>query len=392
MEIAVEATIQTIFLLGYALYDQTHCLPEHIREAAHRLMACRTAVLGGHVQACPDGHFKRHWYNSCKHRMCPLCAFTQVERWLAKQKARILNTEHFHVIFTISDELHDLWRLNRKMMGNLLFKSATETLSELLGDPKHLGAKVGIIASLHTWSRKLDFHPHLHCLVTAGGLAAGEWIASSKKFLLPFGIVRAVFRGKYLYYLKKALDRNELVLPKGMRPQQARNLFNKLGRRKKWNVKLKETYSYGEGVLIYLARYLRGGPISNKRIYKVENGNVTFNYGREQVELTTLPIQTFIGRYLQHVPLANTIMVRSYGLYHHSSKEDLERCREILGQPPLEDTEFLDWQTLWQQRSDEQPDRCPVCGKRLITLEILTPVRKLPRLNKEPELWYDKAA
>ena len=95
-------------------------------------MACRTAVLGGHVQACPDGHFKRHWYNSCKYRMCPLCAFTQVERWLAKQKARILNTEHFHVIFTISDELHDLWRLNRKMMGNLLFKSATETLSELL--------------------------------------------------------------------------------------------------------------------------------------------------------------------------------------------------------------------------------------------------------------------
>ena len=391
----MEATIQSIFLIGYALYDQTHLLPEHIREAAHRLMSCRTSALGGHVQACPDGHFKRHWYNSCKHRMCPLCAFTQVERWLAKQKARILNTEHFHVIFTISDELHDLWRLNRKLMGNLLFKSATETLSELLGDPKHLGAKVGIIASLHTWSRKLDFHPHLHCLVTAGGLAASEWLASSKKFLLPFGIVRAVFRGKYLYYLRKALARGELVLPEGMGPQQARNLFNKLGRRKKWNVKLKETYSYGEGVLIYLARYLRGGPISNKRIYRVENGNVTFNYGREQVNLISLPIQTFIGRYLQHVPLPNSVMVRSYGLYHHSLGEELALCREILGQPPLENQKFLDWQTLWQKGSDEQPDRCPVCGKRLITLEILVPVKKskmLPRFNKDPGTIYAQAA
>ena len=178
--------------------------------------------------------------------------------------------------------------MNRKLMANLLFKSAIETLSELLGDPKHLGAKVGIIASLHTWSRKLDFHPHLHCLVTAGGLAVGEWVASSKTFLLPFGIVRAVFRGKYLYYLRKALAREELVLPAGMGPQQARNLFNKLGRRKKWNVKLKETYSYGEGVLIDLARYLRGGPISNKRIFSIENENVIFNYGREQVKLMSL--------------------------------------------------------------------------------------------------------
>jgi len=391
----VKATIQSIFLLGYGLYSQTHRVPEHVREAAHRLMACRTSTLGGHVQACPDGHVKRHWYNSCKHRMCPLCAFTQIQRWLAKQKARLLNTPHFHVIFTISNELNELWRLNRKIMARLLFKSATETLVELLEDPKHLGAKVGIIASLHTWSRKLTLHPHLHCLVTAGGLRHGEWVRSSKTFLLPFGIVRTVFRGKYLHYLRQALSRCELVLPDGTGPQQARNLLNKLGRRKKWNVKLMETYSYGEGVLIYLARYLRGGPISNKRIYSVKDGNVTFNYGREKVKLMSLPIQTFIGRYLQHVPLANSIMVRSYGLYHHSAIDDLVRCREILGQPPLEDPEFLDWQTLWQERSEERPDRCPVCGKRLITLELIAPARKPGRLstfNERPESLYARAA
>ncbi len=391
----MEPTIQMIFLLGYALYDHSHRLPEHIREAAHRLMVCRTSVLGGHVQACPDGHVKRHWYNSCKHRMCPLCAFTQVERWLDKQKTRLLNTEHFHVIFPISDELHDLWRLNNRLMGNLLFKAATDTLFELLGDRKYLGAKVGIIASLHTWSKKLSLHPHLHCLITAGGFAHGEWVSSSKKFLLPFRMVRIVFKGKYLDYLRKALNKGELILPDGMRPQQARNLFNKLGRGKKWNVKLKETYSYGQGVLIYLARYLRGGPISNKRIVRIENGKVTFNYGREKVKLTTLPIEKFIGRYLQHTPLPRTVMVRSYGLYNHNLKSEYEHCRLILGQPVIEEQKFVDWQELWQERNEEHPDRCPVCGKRLVILVTLVPVKKVGtplNCNKDPDIAYDQAA
>ncbi len=394
-QISMGVTIQSIFLMGYALYDQAHLLPAHIREAAHCIMSCRTAALGGHVQACPDGHFQRVWYNSCKHRMCPLCAFTQVQRWLLQQKSRLLNTPHFHVVFTISDELHDLWRLNVRLMGNILFKSATETLTELLGDPKYLGAKVGIIASLHTWTRKLALHPHLHCLVTAGGLSRGQWVASSKKFLLPFGIVRAVFRGKYLYYLKTALSRRELLLPEGMGPQQALNLINKLGRRKKWNVKLKETYSYGEGVLTYLARYLRGGPISNKRIDRIEDGKVFFNHGRKKRRLTSLPIQTFIGLYLQHVPPPHTIMVRSYGLYHHSAKDELMTCRETLGQPPVQIPEFQDWQTLWQDRSDEHPDRCPVCGKQLITLEKLPPVAQseMPLTqNEDSGEIYDLAA
>lgn len=193
------------------------------------------------------------------------------------------------------------------------------------------------------------------------------------------------------------MDQDELILPEGMRPQQVRNLCNKLGRRKKWNVKLKETYSYGQGVLLYLARYLRGGPISNKRILRVQDGEVTFNYGREKVKLIILPIEKFIGRYLQHVPLPNLVMVRSYGLYHHSCRKELERCRQILGQPPIEAPEFLDWQSLWQERSEklQLPDRCPVCGKRLISLETFRPVKK-PRVPltcyKDPDISYEQAA
>lgn len=356
-------------------------------------MVCRTAVLGGHAQGCPDGHYKRHWYNSCKHRMCPLCAYTQIERWLAKQKARILNTDHFHVIFTISDKLHPLWQLNPEVMTHILFKCATETLFQLLEDPKYLGAKVGIIASLHTWTKMLGLHPHLHCLVTAGGLMANRWIPSSKTYLLPFGVVRDKFKGKFLAHIRAALDEGLLVLPNEMRPQQMHNLLNKLGRMR-WNVHLRETYSYGDGVLTYLARYLRGGPISNRRILSIKEGKVTFNYGREKVKLMTLPIDEFIGRFLQHVPKPESIRVRSYGIYHHSCKKDLKQCRDLLGQPSIEDLGFLDWQTICGEVGEKHPETCPVCRKRLVTLEILPPVKSCFSVagNEVPDISYDKAA
>ena len=324
-------------------------------------------------------------YNSCKHRMCPLCAFSQIKRWLATQKARILNTNNFHVIFTIPSEFHELWRLNTEIMTQILFKTATETLFQLLEDEKYLGARPGIIASLHTWTRILGLHPHLHCLITGGGLIAGQWIKVSQSYLLPFGVVRNKFRGKFIAYIRKALRNGELVLPDDMRPQQIENLLNKLGR-KKWNVCLKETYSHGNGVLIYQARYLRGGPISNKRIFSIKDGKVTFNYGREKVELITMTILEFIIRYLQHVPLPGSIRVRSYGLYHHSHKEELELCRQLFGQQPVEEPEFLDWQTLCEQQGEKHPERCPVCGKCLIVLGVIPGLKR----SRAPSLSHDQ--
>ena len=366
----MKTSIQDIFLKGYESYDLLHRLPEHFIKAANRIMTCRTKALGGHTQGCPDGHFKRHWYNSCRHRMCPLCAFSQIERWLAKQKARILNTAHFHVIFTISDELHALWHLNTEQMGSMLFKSATETLFELLNDGKYLGAKPGIIGALHTWTKTLRTHPHLHCLVTAGGFDGEIWKATSRSYLLPFGVVREKFKGKFLASIRKSLDRGDLVLQTGKSPQQVKNLLNKLGR-KKWNVHLKETYSHGEGVLIYLSRYLRGGPISNKRIFKVEDSDVTFNYGREKVELMTLPVNEFIDRYLRHVPEAGSVRIRSYGIYHHCNKQQLDCCRQLLGQGPVEEMDFLTWQEICDQAGISHPEKCPVCGKQLICIESI---------------------
>ena len=192
-------TLHTLFQDAFPAYEQVHPLPTHVRKAARAIMPCRTAALGGHVHACPDGHRSRIWYNSCRHRSCPPCASLQTERWRALQRARLLACDHYHVIFTLPHDLHALWLANVPLMTSLLLQAVRDTLGTLLADPKYLGAQPGLIAALHTWSQTLVLHPHVHCLVTGGGLTpAGQWIAVRHGFLLPARVVMAVFRGKML--------------------------------------------------------------------------------------------------------------------------------------------------------------------------------------------------
>jgi hypothetical protein len=189
-----------------------------------------------------------------------------------------LACEHDHVIFTIPHELNDLWLANVAVMTYLLFASVQETLMEWLGDAKYLGAKPGIIATLHTWSQTLVLHPHIHALVTGGGLhAAGHWVAVRNGFLLPMRVVMALFRGKRLAAIRQGVVQGMLELPVGQRPQQMENRLNKLGRQK-WHMHIRERYAYGQGVLVYLARYLHGGPISNARLLACEGQQVVFRY------------------------------------------------------------------------------------------------------------------
>jgi Putative transposase/Transposase zinc-binding domain len=378
-------TLQKILQLGYAAYERHQAIPDPVRRAVWAILACRTARLGGHVQACPDGHLERVWYNSCRHRMCPQCAWLQIERWLLQQKARLLACEHYHVIFTLPDELRGLWLANSRPMTQLLFATVRETLCELLGDAKYLGAQAGIIAALHTWSQTLVFHPHLHCLVTGGGLTAeGQWRAVRHGFLLPVRVVMAVFRGKLLAALRQGVAQGQLQLPEGRSPQQLANLLNQLGRTK-WNVHIRERYPHGAGVLTYLARYIRGGPLANRRVVACENGRVTFRYrvkgdgsDRQQSDLMTLPIEEFIRRYLQHVPEPGTRVVRGYGLYAPTKGEALAVCRAQLGQRPVEKPGVLDWQMACRDRGDAHPERCPRCGRLLVRLGVILPARIPP--------------
>jgi hypothetical protein len=268
-------TLQTIFQDAFPAYAQTHPLPVHVRRAARAIMQCRTAALGGHVQACPDGHMARIWYNSCRHRACPQCAYLQTERWLALQRARLLACDHYHVIFTLPHDLNPLWLANVPVMSTFLFQAVRDSVVELLADAKYLGAQPGIIAALHTWSQTLVLHPHVHCLVTGGGVTPdGHWKAVRHGFLLPARVVMAVFRGKMLDAIRRAWTRGELVVPEGLRPQQVLNLLNRLGHptKTRWNVRIMERYAHGAGVVTYLARSLRGGPIKNARLVAWDSG------------------------------------------------------------------------------------------------------------------------
>ena len=375
-------TIQTIMKLGWEAYEKAHALPGHVRDAITALIACRTAALGGHVQGCPDGHFERHWYNSCKHRLCPQCAYIQVERWLLKQKARLLGTDHYHLIFTIPHDLNDIWLLNVKAMTNLLFKAVRDTLFDFMEDKKHVGGLPGIISSLHTWSQTLILHIHIHCLITGGGLGSdGIWCTPRRDTLLPYKAVMITFRGKLLDYIDKGIGKGEIQLPAEMSRQKWTNLRNKLGRKVKWNINFRERYQHGQGVVTYLARYLRGGPIANHRIVSEENGEVTFSYrtnGKKsnKKDFMVLPVSQFIQRYLLHVPVPRSQHIRHYGLYAPGKKDELEKCRKMFGQLPVVETEFLTWQEFCKKQGDEHPELCPECGKRLICLDKLPAERK----------------
>lgn len=369
--------LQEIMKKAYKTYEQGHKLPHHVRNAAQALMKCRTAELGGHVQACPEGHYQRQWYNSCRHRVCPQCNWLQIEQWLQRQKERLLACGHYHMIFTPPHELNEIWLLNVRRMTDILFTCVRDTLYEFFFDEKHIGGKPGIIATLHTWSQTLILHPHIHCLITEGGLKGGEWVGTRLKgYLLPVRAVMAVFRGKLLAYIDRAVEKGELTLPEGMTIQRWRNLKNKLGRTK-WNVHIRERYDHGKGILIYLSRYMRGGAISNKRIVSYTDKGVAFRYRASEAskkDVMTLPETDFIHRYLLHVPQPHTKVVRSYGLYATTGKYELSFCRAKLGQDAATEAEIFNWQSFCETRGDEHPERCPICGCRLIR------VMEIPRV------------
>lgn len=171
-----KSTLPTLLPRGYTAYERTHRLPEYVRRAVWALLACRTAALGGHVQACPEGHLERGWYDSCRHRMCPQGAWLQIERWLAWQQARLLACEYSHGLFTIPHALNELWVVDVAVMTQRLLARVHDTFWERLGDRQDVGARAGSMATLHTGSQTRILHPHIHCLVTGGGLnQAGEW-------------------------------------------------------------------------------------------------------------------------------------------------------------------------------------------------------------------------
>jgi len=261
-------------------------------------------------------------------------------------------------------------------MMDLLFHVVRDTLFVLLHDKRYGGLLPGLICSLHTWGRDQSFHPHLHCLVTAGGLdGAGEWVKAKKPDLLPYRVIRALYRGKMIAAVREALHAGKLVLPPSLPAFRLENTLNRLGR-EDWNVEICQRYSHGKGVLVYLAHYVRGGPISDSRILSADSTSVSFEYFDHRSKtnkVMRLTPEAFLLRVLQHVPPARKKTVRYYGLYAEHNINLLNTCREVLGQPHVEPAEYMTWESFWGKLYKDLPNRCPVCGKQLI------PARRLPR-------------
>jgi len=253
----MECTLRAIFQEHFEQYTFRHRVPAYVHRAAYWIARCRTAELGGHLRRCPAGHTERAFYNSCHQRICPQCQGLATERWLERQHARLLGCAHHHLIFTIPHELNALWCWNRGPLAKLLFGAVRETLMDLLGDPRYLGAQPAFLAALHTWGRSLSLHPHVHVLAADGGFTAeGAWIAPRRSHFLPARVLMLLFRGKLLAALREAIERRGLRIPTDTSPERLRSLLNRLGR-KKWNVHIRARYAHGAGVAAYLARYSR---------------------------------------------------------------------------------------------------------------------------------------
>ena len=207
-------------------------LPLYQLKALNQLKSCRTAALGGHAQYCEQGHLNGVWYNSCKHRACPQCGSLAREQWLKNIQSRLLNCPHHHIVFTIPSELNGLWRYNRSLLSGLLFQAVQHTLKDFSSDARYLSATPGFLSALHTWGRNLSLHPHLHVLISHGGInAEGQWVVPKKSQLFPQKPVMMVFRGKLLSKLKAVLKSKKLQCPPNETPHQLNTLFNRLGRK-----------------------------------------------------------------------------------------------------------------------------------------------------------------
>ena len=370
----MEANLQNIFRQGFTRYQQQHGVSIDQYRAAQAIIDCYDATLGHETWACPeDGHIEQQAH-ACKHRSCPRCQSSYTQQWLDKTKARLLPCDHYHVVFTLPHELNELWQFNRAWSADHLFKASAETLQQLLKDERYLGAEVGLLSSLHTWGRTASFHPHVHVLVTGGGLHRGQWRKVQKDFLLPVGVMKAKFRGKWLAWLNQAHAAGELKLPTHWTDADWRRALRQVAR-KSWNVRIEGPYRHGSGVVNYLSRYLHGGPIKEHRLLEADADEVVFCYRdhHDQKEKTMrLKTDHFIRRVLWHVPVKGQHGVRYYGLYVPGAKarRDLirEQWQEVIGEAVPAVT--------------KEAKVCPSCGGHL--LHLCSTRRKISYIKNNP--------
>jgi hypothetical protein len=359
----------------------------HISLAQRRVMTaiedCRTSELGGHVERCENCAHTRIAYNSCRNRHCPKCQWRAAEAWLDARKAELLPVPYFHIVFTLPALLRAIAYHNKAKVYGLLFTAAAETLTTIAGDPRHLGADIGVTAVLHTWGQNLDHHPHVHCIVPGGGISPDgtRWVPSRRNFFLPVRVLSALFRRLFLTGLAKLHANGELQFFGGSVALADEVMFGahlaKLAK-KKWVVYAKRPFAGPEQVLAYLARYTHRVAISNRRLLEIGDDHVSFRWkdycedGSARSKVMRLAPAEFMRRFLLHVLPVGFHRIRHYGLLANGHRaEKLALCRRLLD-VPMPSGSNEDEEDDAHELTDEprEPPPCPCCGGRMKVVEI----------------------
>src|SRR5277367_996825 len=355
------------------------------------IVRCRTAALGGHLDQCTRCGHRAISYNLCRNRHCPKCQAGARDRWLEKRRRELLPTPYVHVVFTLPRHLAPLVLQNKKVIYDLLFRTSAETLLEVAHDPQHLGAEIGFFSVLHTWTQKLELHPHVHCVVPAGGLSADRtrWIKSRDDFFLPVKVLSPVFRGKFHEALKRAFHDGKLNFQGDLKLLAQPKVFAAWLRplhRQDWVVYLKRPFGGPEYVLQYLGRYTHRVAISNHRLVSLTDGQVTFRWRdsahHNEQKLLPLSLNEFLCRFLLHILPQGFVRIRNFGFLANRKRATLlPLCFQLLGsaqqpQAGQHASSAEDGPALW---------RCPKCGGPMKVIERLTAaeiqLRSPPRIS-----------
>jgi hypothetical protein len=369
--------VADIFRVAGPAYRVAHAghLSLHQLKIMSAVENCRTAAMGGHVEACEDcGHW-RVAYNSCRNRHCPKCQGAAARTWLAEREADLLPVGYFHVVFTLSAEISAIALQNKALVYDLLFRTASETMRIIAADPRHLGARIGITAVLHTWGSALTHHPHIHMIVPGGGISLdGErWVSARPAFLLPVRVLGALFRRLFLTRLLALYQEGRLGFFGTMAHLAERRAFLRHlspVRKKRWVVYAKPPFAGPEAVLAYLSRYTHRVAISNSRLLRFDDAGVAFRFkdyrrnGSDRQQVMALEADEFIRRFLLHDLPRGFHRIRHYGLLASGTRRDnLERARQLLEiAPPAKDA---------PAEPIETRPSCPCCGGHMIVIEIL---------------------
>jgi hypothetical protein len=370
-------------------YLEHNKVPTHHLRVINALIKCRTSALGEHWEKCDNCSATKVHYNSCGNRHCPSCQGVNRERWILERSYDLFNVKHFHVTFTIPFELRELFRFNKKILFNLLFRCVKETLLSFGQDKRsRLEAKIGVIAILHTWTQQMEFHPHIHCIVPGGGLTnTGEWKpVKRKKYLFCVKAMSNVFKEKFCGHLKKLY--NQLHMPQNMpaiKNKAQFDCFVNTIKEKGWVVNSKPSFNGSQQVLEYLGRYTHKIAIGNYRLKNVTKTHVTFSYldrrDGDKQKLKTLKIDKFIGRFLQHILPARLVKIRHYGYFAaRVKKKRIKQIKESLGEKVIERGERPSLEKVLLQTKGIDVKKCSCCKVgNMIVFKVIHPTRGSPR-------------